>query len=277
MNKKINAVIAASTFKILCQLIKILIRQGVAYGTFAEWARKAYADMAYDELTGNNKKATITSVSALTGLTRKETKRLNDLELTAMSGTSQRYNRAIRVISGWTEDTRFHNPEGKAASLPIESTHGSSFADLVKDYSGDMTTVAMLDLLLSAKCIEANENQVKLVKQAYIPQGAENSSEKISILGTDVSELLNTINHNLNHSQDKLFFQRKVSNTALSKDKVEAFKTLSSTKSQALLEELNHWLTDNEVDLAQSSSDPGQYVAVGIYYSEHQYNKGIKQ
>jgi hypothetical protein len=271
MTVDITTFLAAAVAKILAPLVKILIRQGVAYGTFAEWVRKSYVDVAFAELKESNKKATITSVSAMTGLTRKETKRLNELNMVDMPIVSQRYNRAIRVISGWLEDSRFHNGVGELKKIPIEAANEASFSDLVKDYSGDMTTVAMLDLLKSADCISVDGDEVSLVKHAYIPQGAESSAEKINILGTDVSELLGTIAHNLNAPKDKLLFQRKVSNHSLDPSEVENFKRYSTQRSQALLEDLHHWLVQREVgEGGENVEHSGQYVAVGIYYTEGQ-------
>jgi len=270
MNASLHTVLAASVSRLLKPLVRILIRHGIAYGTVTEWLRKVYVDTAFEELASQGQKATITNVSSLTGLTRKETKRLSELDDDALHAIDTRYNRAIRVISGWKDNSDFQTENGKPAELSIDTDteSPSSFAALVKKYSGDMTTVSMLDMLQAAQCIERIDGKVKLVKDAYIPQGENSSLEKLAILGTDTAELMSTISHNLAAPADQLLFQRKVSNTLLKTEDLEAFKTLAAKQSQELLEKLHHWLVQHEIDPDAKANDAHHTVALGIYYHE---------
>jgi len=268
MNASVHTILAASVSRLLKPLVRILIRHGVAYGTASEWLRKVYVDTAFEELASQGQKATITNVSSLTGLTRKETKRLNELDDDALHSIDTRYNRAIRVISGWKDNSDFQTEDGKPAELSLDTDSSSSFAALVKKYSGDMTTVSMLDMLQAAKCIELNNGKVKLIKDAYIPQGENSSLEKLTILGTDTAELMSTIGHNMIAPADQLLFQRKVSNTLLKTEDLELFKALAAKQSQELLENLHHWLVQHEIDPKSDASEKHHTVALGIYYHE---------
>ncbi len=250
--------------KILRPLIRVMLRNGVSCGSFEELVRKAYVDEAFAIGKKNQLKTTVSSVSAQTGLSRKEVKRLNELEQTQRADVEQKYNRAVRVISGWVNEKSFTDAQGNAQVLPLTDDKGS-FADLVKQYSGDITPKAMLDLLLNAECIKVEDNKVHLIKHAYVP--GKDSAEVIRILGTDTSELLNTIDHNLVDSENNKRFQRKVSSALLNKNATEEFKKLSYKQSQALLEELDTWLTLNEVE---PDDENAHYVSLGIHYYEHQ-------
>ena len=249
--------------KILRPLVRVMLRNGVSCGSFEELVRKAYVDEAFAIGKKNQLKTTVSSVSAQTGLSRKEVKRLNELERDQRPDVERKYNRAIRVISGWTNDNSFTDAQGNARVLPMTDESGS-FADLVKQYSGDITTKAMLDLLHNAECIKVEDNKVHLIKQAYVP--GKDSVEIIRILGTDTSELLNTIDHNLIDVDDNKRFQRKVSSALLNKNAKEEFQKIAFKQSQDLLEELDAWLTQHEVD---SDDENAQYVSLGIHYYEH--------
>jgi len=264
MSEKLAEVLSASVQRLLKPLVSVLLRHGIAYGQFAEWCRKAYVDVAFEQPPLSGKKPTISSVSAITGLTRKETKRLRELGDTLNLDIDQRFNRAIKVISGWITDNRFSN---NGSPLPLEMWGENSFATLVKEYSGDIPAAAMAKVLISAACVEEIDKKLWLIKKAYVPSGIETSLDKIQILGTDTSELIATIEHNIHAPDTDLFYQRKVSNYALNKEHLDEFKQLSSTKSQQLLEELNEWLGRHEID-----GDTGQYVALGIYYTEYESN-----
>jgi hypothetical protein len=240
--------------------VKILLRNGIDYGTFAEVIRKVYVDAAFDHIKEGGKRPTISSISAITGLTRKEAKRLKELDMPESHLTHQRYNRAIRVISGWLNDSRFLDTKSQPVSLPFEEGE-SSFTNLVKSYSGDIPPSAMLDVLEASNTIARDGGFVRLIQHAYIPES--DPVEKIDILGSDVAELIQTINHNLSSSEDQLLFQRKVSNARVHLDAVPAFKKLAVQKSQKLLEELDSFLSKNE-----TKGPDANYVALGIYYVE---------
>ncbi len=264
MKSVINNILAESALKVLRPLIRVMLRNGVACGSFEELVRKAYVDEAFAAAKQKNMKTTVSSVSAQTGLSRKEVKRLNEIEDVSSNAVEQKYNRAVRVISGWVNDGRFTDLRGEARVLSVD-TGEDSFSDLVKQFSGDITPKAMLDLLLAADCIELVDGRVKLVKQAYVP--GKDSEEVIRILGADSNELISTIDHNLTADDEDKRFQRKVSCTALDKNAVDEFKKIANNRSQALLEELDAWLSQHEVEPAD---DDACYVSLGIYYYEHE-------
>jgi hypothetical protein len=250
---------------LLRPLVRILLRNGVAYGSFAELAKQVYVDVAFDEFMPPGRKPSISRVSALTGLTRKEARRLHERDRELAAGNEQRYNRAVRVISGWVNDPQFHDPQGKPAELPIEGSD-ASFAALVKKYSGDVPTQSMLAVLSTAGSVARADDQVQLIQHAYVP--GNDDADKLNIMGSDTAELIATIDHNLVSAADARRFQRKVSNHRVRAEALDAFQTLATDKSQALLEELDAWLSRNEVNAGNDTEEQGRYVSLGIYYFE---------
>lgn len=258
MSDDLQNILQKAASKVLRPLVRVMLRNGVACGSFESIVRKAYVDEAFD-MARKQGKATISAVSAQTGLSRKEVKRLHELEESSTSGNSQKYNRAIRVISGWLNDPRFVSPEGVARSLDMEGTE-HSFANLVKDYSGDIPTRAMLDLLSKSGCVEQYDGKVSLISHAYVP--GNDPEDVINILGADSNELMNTVIFNMSCDKAQRRFQRKVSSRELASGHVDAFRKYSSRRSQSLLEDLDNWLSEHE---AQSPED-SEYVSLGIYY-----------
>ena len=252
-------------------LARILIRNGLAFGAFTEIAKKVFVDVAFEEFAEDGRKQTISRVSAMTGLTRKETKRLYELENNTVNEACERYNRAIRVISGWVNDKRYQSKQGGQKILPVTG-NSVSFTSLVKEYSGDIPTQAMLAVLKKAGSVIENEKGIELVSHAFVP--GDDPVDKLNILGTDAAELIATIDHNLTNPPDQLLYQRKVSNTNIDPEAIEAFRELSARKAQALLESLDAWLIDHELtDSPDNNSGDGQYASLGIYYSEHKTPK----
>ena len=262
MNTDTQTILASVALKILRPLARVMLRNGVACGSFEELVRKAYVDECFSEAAIKGQKASVSSVSALTGLSRKEVKRLAEIEKPQESDDGKRYNRAVRVISGWLNDRRFSSNENVALPLSLEDGD-SSFAQLVKDYSGDIPTVAMLKSLQAAGCVESRNGSVHLIKHAYVP--GNDSTEILNILGTDTNELINTIDHNLTCKTEDRYFQRKVSNHKLKLEAIPEFRKYLRTHSQVLLENLDSWLSENESHDDEAES---RYVSLSVFYYE---------
>jgi len=262
MSGSINNILKESVLKILRPLVRVMIRNGVSSGSFDELVRKAYVDEAFSIGEKLKVKTTTSSVSAQTGLSRKEVKRLRELETNYSADVEQKYNRAVRVISGWVNEDSFIDANGDAKKLPINGDK-NSFSALVKQFSGDIPTKAMLDLLIAAECVKVDGDKVQLIKHAYVP--GKDSAEIIRILGTDTHELINTIDYNLSAQESDRRYQRKVSTAILNKDAIEDFKNLSNEQAQVLLETLDAWISQNEV---APDDDNARYVSLGIYYYE---------
>lgn len=267
MKETLQQALISSATKILRPLARIMLRNGMSCDSLEELVRKAYVDEAFALSKEKGSKTTISSISAQTGLSRKEVKRLKELNTDSSAPSKQKYNRATRVISGWTNDQYFTDQNGHPKPLKLNHNDTHSFAQLVKLYSGDITPKAMLDLLLEAECIQIEQDSVRLIKFAYLP--GNDSTEVAFILGNDANELIQTIGHNMNTDSEHKRFQRKVSTTQLSKSAKQRFQALSAKRAQALLEELDAWLLEHEAD----ASEEAQYVSLGIYYYEPNHNE----
>ncbi len=253
---------------LLRPLVRILIRNGVAHGAFTELTKKVFVDVAFEEFSPDGKKQTVSRVSAQTGLTRKEVKRLHELQQTDDSSSQARYNRAVRVISGWTNDARFLDGLGKPADLPV-SGEGISFETLVRQYSGDIPTRAMLSMLVESGSVQQLNGNVRLIRYAYV--AGSDPVDKLEILGNDVFELISTIDHNITADTGDLHFQRKVSYDNIAPDSLDKLKKLSARKAQMLLEQLNRQYAEHELE---NSSGEGKTISLGIYYYERDSSEG---
>ncbi|NIW13260.1 MAG: hypothetical protein GWN31_04870, partial [Candidatus Thorarchaeota archaeon] len=209
MENKLKKILASATLRILRPLIRILLRNGVPFGSFADLARWAYVDVAVREFAIKGRKQSTSRVSILTGLSRKEVSRLRSTEALGNSVDVDRYNRAARVVGGWITDGRFTDKKGQPLALAFEKGE-ASFSDLVRDHSGDVPARAILDELLRVGLVKVEKkDRIRLLSRAYVPRGDE--PQMISILGTDVSHLIKTIDHNISAQDDAPLFQRKVS------------------------------------------------------------------
>ena len=269
-NSSLSA-LSAAVVRILRPLVRILLRNGMPYGAFADLAEQAYVDIAMAEFGVEGRKQTVSRVSVITGLSRKEVARVLKLPVSDDAGAAERYNRAARVIAAWVRDRRFNNESGKPLVLPVEGD-GASFKELVMKYSGDIPHRAILDELTRVGAVERLEDgRLRLCVRSYVPRTGE--LEKLGILGTDVAALIATVDHNLRGGTEDSMFQRKVAYDNLPDQALAVFRELSGEQAQALLEEWDRWLAEHDRDVNPSVEGSGRNRAgIGIYYFEEPYD-----
>ena len=268
MSKTLVQALTAATLRILRPLVRVLLRNGISYGTFADLAKWVYVDVATRDFAIPGRKQSVSRVSVITGLSRKEVKRVQELARPDDTAEEERYNRAARVIGGWLLDAAYQTEAGEPRDLVFEDSE-ASFSELVKKYSGDVPARAILDELLRVGNVERQTNgTLRLLSHAYIPQASE--VDKLYILGADTSALISTIDHNLDPAIERKYFQRKVRYDNLPNEVIEEFRILSAEKAQQLLEELNQWLAKHDRDVNPDIDGTGRNMAgMGIYYFEN--------
>jgi hypothetical protein len=278
----VHKVLSGAIERILRPLFRVLLRNQFSFNAFSDIAKRVYLEVASREFGIPGKKQTVSRVSILSGLTRKEVHRVLNLIPSIDSESVERYNRAARVVAGWVRDPDFGDASGNPVALAPQRGP-VSFASLVRRHSGDVPARAVLDELLRVGAVDTlPDGRVRLLARAYVPRGSER--DKLNILGTDVADLITTIDHNLQlGGHDPLFqpkvmlggrdplFQRKVMYNNLPAEALPEFRDHSSEQAQALLERLDRWLAEHDRDTNPRVTGTGRLRAgVGIYYFEEQ-------
>ena len=251
--------------QLLRPLVRILLRQGLSFNEFAELAKREFMEIAWDEFTPDGAKPSDSRVAIMTGLTRKEVKRLRETrDGEANESRGQHNNRASRVLSGWYRDPEFCGDDGEPRNLPMDGGD-HSFAQLVKRYSGDMPPRAMLDELTRVGAVSTlSDGSIKANSRSYVPHADD--PEVIRLFGDSVSDLINTWSHNLKAQNGDKWLQRHVRSPRVSKRAIPLFKRVARDNGQQLLETLEDWLLSHEPGAANDKSDEKAEVGVGIYF-----------
>ncbi|MCP4767251.1 MAG: hypothetical protein GY875_13365 [Gammaproteobacteria bacterium] len=251
---------------ILLALIRTLLRNGMSYGEFDQIARKCFVDVAFDDFATAGKKQTVSNVAILTGLNRKEVKKMHELDVDRSAVNSKQYNRIVRVLGGWINDPAFLRKDGNPRDLNYDGA--GSFGELVKKYSGDMPVAAMQKALIASSNIKfTGDKKVRLLSHAYLP--SDDPVEKLAILGTDTRQLIETIDFNLTAPKEALHFQRKASNPCVAVASIPKIKQFLRRRGQAFLEELDLYLSQHESD-DESTAE----LSIGLFYHGPEIEEG---
>lgn len=252
--------LTAALRHLLRPLVRILLRHGIAYGDFAEIARAVYAESAREDFALPGRKSTDSRVAILTGLTRKEVKALREA---AAGDHHSSANRATRVLSGWYQDPDFTGADGEPRVLPLDGE--GSFAELVRRYSGDMPSRALLEELRRVNAVTLDgKNRVQVLSRAYVPRAGD--LEGLRMLGTALHDLTSTIDHNLTRNGAPARFQRTVFSERVPARMIPILRRITAERGQRFLESLDDWLSANELKPRDKSGDAGLRTGVGIYF-----------
>ena len=264
---RVGQALTAAVERVLRPLFRILLRNHMSFKAFVDIAKHVYVDVAAEDFGIPGKKTSVSRVALLSGLTRKEVQRLLEAPVVDDAETGERYNRAARVVAGWVRDVEFSDANGNPKVLAMQDG-SASFAELVRRFSGDIPFRAVLDELLRVGVVEkAGDETIRLKTRAYVPESGD--VDKLNILGTDVSDLVATIEHNLQHGAADPFFQRKVMYDNVPVEALQEFRRMSGAQAQSLLERLDKWLSQHDRDTRPGTGGTGQVrTGIGIYYFE---------
>ncbi len=260
-NPPLSGTLLSATARILRPLVRILLRNGVASDAVTELVRRVYVDVAFSEFALEGKRPTQSRVSVLTRLNRKEVARLRALRESILPSPEGRRNRAASVIAAWLRDEDFLDERGEPRALVFSGP--GSFSELCQRHSGDMKPRAIADELLSVGALVQDGDLLRVTARGYVP--GKDPVEILGILGTDTSELIETIDHNLCVTPEERRFQAKVQYDNVPSEHLEEFLRYSGSRAQALLEDLDRWLAERDCGAAPPEDTPPLVLGLGAY------------
>ena len=249
-------------------LVRILLRQGISIAEFSEVIKAVYVEVALKDFKVSGRKATRTRIAVMTGLTRKEVKRVIDEVARERFELKTGVNRLTRVLVGWHTDPDFTGPYGMPLELRYEAAVPGepTVSELVKRHSGDMSPRSIIDELIRVSAVKETEaGWYRVLRRDYIPeaQGVYNFERT----GGVVRNFVNTIDFNMTKSAPgKGRFERQaIADDGIRKQDVTLFDQYLRERCQVLLEEIDNWLTK----LPKPDPKKGEEVirtGVGVYH-----------
>ena len=265
MGNDLKNAVQSAIIRLLTPLVRILLRNGIPYRTFAELTKWVYVDVASKEFGIAGRKVTNSRVSTITGLTRKEVKRLKGISEPDDLGAAERYNRAARVIGGWLKDSDYIDEKGISRELPFEGD--LSFSSLVKTYSGDIPPRAILDEMINAGVVASGPHGLRLLTRGYIVQSGD--IEKMGIMGVDVGQLISTIDHNMSAGASEAFLQRKTSYDNIPEEAMLKLRKSIHKKGEKFIEAADTLMSRYDRDTNPGVAGTGKKKAgLAIFYFE---------
>lgn len=250
--------------KLLRPLVKLLLANGVTYPQFSTLIKSLFVEVARAEFVLNGKSQTDSRISLLSGVHRKDVKRLGEEHLEA-SATPPTISLGAKLVALWTSHALYLDENGLHLPLPRQISEGGaqSFEGLVSSVSKDIRARVILDEWLRIGIAHVDEqNRICLNTGAFIPENG--FEEKAYYFGQNLQDHIAAGAHNL-LGQQPPFLDRSVYYGQLTTASAAELTELSKKCAMQALVTVNKRA---EVLQAQDAEkmDANQRINFGVYF-----------
>lgn len=216
-----SAALLATTQRALWPLVKLLLHRGVSFQALAEALKAVFIRVAEAEFALDGKPGTDSRISLLTGIHRRDVKRLRD-EVRARGRaapdagnvdavvTKTEISLSARVIAIWTGLPQYLDQSGRPRPLQRLARVGDerSFESLVRSVSKDIRPRGLLDEWLRRGAVTLDDDDhVHLNLDVFMSH--KDLDEKAFYFGQNIHDHLAAIAHNIT-GQEPPFLERCV-------------------------------------------------------------------
>lgn len=227
---------------------------------YLEASKHAFIDVASEELIQRGESRSVSRLSVMTGIHRREIDRFLDSESQSRYG----HDLPTRVIGQWQSDKRFLSKSGRPRTLEVEGKK-SEFVDLVASVSKNLNPYTVLSELERVKAVERTANGLKLVRQTY--ESAGDIGQGFQLLSEDSDDLIRAVEENVFERGPKTNLHVKTQYDNISPAYLDTIRSWFLEKGRLMHEEARKFLSqfDKDINKDLKSSEGRVRVAFGSY------------
>ena len=268
MRDEIQKQVIGAFLVVLKPVARILLRYGIGFREFSEIAKTAFVDVASSDYGLRGRPTNISRVAVMTGLTRKEVRRIRDKIEGGQQTVVVKHTPMWDILHYWHADKEFLNAEGRPAKLPFSGAE-SSFSSLVRRFGGDIPPGAMRTELKRVVAIQEDENgNLEVLKRYFRPKGDHESL--VSLLIHSVYPTIAALSHNTDPNREGYTWPQRVAFTkAVRGNDIPRLKRIAGDRIEAFTESIDDlFMAYETLSENDSAEDEKNTLAVGVFYFE---------
>jgi hypothetical protein len=253
--------------RLLRPLVRLMMQNGLTFPVLADALRRLYVEIAVNDVLTEAKARTDSRISLLTGIHRKEIRRLREMSVDTANAPDI-VTLASQIVARWVGAAPFVDADGRPLPLPRlngDATDSKpSFDRLVESVTTDIRPRAVLDDLLGHGVVVMDaEDCVKLNADAFIPRPGR--EEQLFYFARNLHDHVAAAVANISAVEVPPFLDRSVHYDRLTSSQVETLREYARAAAMRVLLDVNRLA--QELTEANPDTDPAQprRINFGIY------------
>ena len=268
MQEKLKQQVLDAFLLVMRPIVRILLRYGIGYREFVEVTKTAYVDIASTDFGLRGRPTNISRVAVMTGLTRKEVKRLRDKIASGDSKIKVKTTPLSDVLHHWHAQNEFTDSSGQPLTLPFSGGE-VSFSGLVKRFGGDIPAGAMRTEMKRVGAVTEDENgNLTLTKRTFT--SPSDHERLLTLLVHGGYTMFSNIVHNTDVEQEGGAWAHRIAYTqSLGQQDTGQLRRVARDRIAEFSESIDDIFIAYEALHTNGTSDSEKStVAVGVYYFE---------
>ena len=259
--------VLATLLQALRPIARFLMKAGIGYREFAEISKTAFVGVATSDYGLRGRPTNISRVAVMTGLTRKEVKRLRDKIAAGNQVDMQRVIPPAEIIGKWHSDSDFLDSAGRPVTLVFDGPT-PSFAALVRKYGGDIPPGAMRTELKRVGAV-CEDDSGRLTVQTKFFRPFDRDEQLQRALSQALYGLALNIDHNIARAVDESWVERTAFSTRIRREDNSRVRRISQDRAIEFVESVDDLFSAYETIYSEDQPESDSTtVGIGVYYFE---------
>ena len=240
--------------------LRVAMRKGIGANEVFDSVKRELVALAASELAKQGEKVTISRLSVMSGVNRKEVTRIyRNLDEDDEAATSI----ITRVIGQWEHDPRFLTSAGKPKVLKY-SGENSEFGELVQTVSTDVGQATVLFELCRIGAAEVSTRGIKLAKPSHDLD--EDPERVLDLLSRDTDTLVTVVEDNLYRTPDPRHPHSRTEYDNIFESDLPQVRNWLSRESALFHQRVRQFLAKHDKDLnPERDEQAGARVVLGSF------------
>jgi hypothetical protein len=266
--------------RLMRPLVRLMMQSGLTFPVLAESLRRMFVEIAVNDILTDPKARTDSRISLLTGVHRKEIRRLREMPADPVTAPDI-VTLVSQIVARWIGGGPFTDTQGRPRPLPrIANTTASgghdtaaepSFVELVASVTTDVRPRAVLDDLLHHNIVLMDAlDRVQLNTDAFIPRpGGE---EQLFYFARNLRDHVAAAVANISGAGPSIFLDRSVHYDGLTPAQAQTLRDYARAAAMRALLDVNRRAVElTEEPTPEGGEAAAQRVNFGVYvFDEHE-------
>lgn len=256
----IRSALLSAIHRVLSPVVRVMLAHEITLPMAVELLKRVFVEVAERDFRLDKKGSTDSRISLITGVHRKDVKRLRELPHVE-ADLPPKVSLSAQIVATWITGREWIDENGSPRPLArlAKRGDGPSFEALVASISQDIRPRSVLDEWLRLGVVHiSTDDEVVLTSNAFVPK--DGVEEKLAYYGHNLGDHAAAAADNV-LGISRPWFERSVHHATLSEAQIERLRLRAAELGMQLLTEL-HTMAEQATDDGEST----KRFTCGVYF-----------